>query len=135
MCLVRSGVQGKVFIFKIAEGHKVSDKLLLKIDTYYKLYYINHCTECSKGQFSKGYFFNQFVFNIFFLSPENAVHDFGDLSFEHLQEDDRFMNVPFPRTVGRANELLSEAISGAVGAGHTAVMLGGDHRYRAHHHE
>ncbi|KAF5892738.1 arginase-2, mitochondrial, partial [Clarias magur] len=60
-------------------------------------------------------------------SLENAVHDFGDLSFEHLEEDDRFMNVPFPRTVGRANEILSEAISTAVGAGNTAVMLGGDH--------
>ncbi|XP_053476223.1 arginase-2, mitochondrial isoform X2 [Ictalurus furcatus] len=58
---------------------------------------------------------------------ENAVHDFGDLSFEHLEEDDRFMNVPFPRTVGRANQILSDAMSRAVGAGHTAVMLGGDH--------
>ncbi|XP_053476222.1 arginase-2, mitochondrial isoform X1 [Ictalurus furcatus] len=60
-------------------------------------------------------------------SLENAVHDFGDLSFEHLEEDDRFMNVPFPRTVGRANQILSDAMSRAVGAGHTAVMLGGDH--------
>ncbi|MCI4376854.1 hypothetical protein PGIGA_G00193490 [Pangasianodon gigas] len=60
-------------------------------------------------------------------SLENAVHDFGDLSFEHLEEDDRFMNIPFPRTVGRANQILSDAMSRAVGAGHTAVMLGGDH--------
>ncbi|KAK3553781.1 hypothetical protein QTP70_010520 [Hemibagrus guttatus] len=60
-------------------------------------------------------------------SLENAVHDFGDLNFEHLEEDDRFMNVPFPRTVGRANQILSDAMSRAVGAGHTAVMLGGDH--------
>nr|AHA36868.2 mitochondrial arginase-2 [Heteropneustes fossilis] len=60
-------------------------------------------------------------------SLENAVHDFGDLRFEHPQEDNRFMNVPYPRTVGRANEILSDAISRAVGAGHTTVMLGGDH--------
>lgn len=39
------------------------------------------------------------------------------------------MHVPFPRTVGRANQLLSGAVSGAVGAGHTCIMLGGDHRY------
>lgn len=58
------------------------------------------------------------------------MHDFGDLSFEQLEKDDRFMNVPFPRTVGRANQMLSDAMSRAVGAGHTAVMLGGDHRYR-----
>lgn len=67
--------------------------------------------------------------SLFSISPENAVHDFGDLNFEHLEEDDRFMNVPFPRTVGRANQMLSDAMSRAVGAGHTAVMLGGDHRY------
>lgn len=30
MC--RSGVQGRVFIFKIAQGLKASDKLLLKMD-------------------------------------------------------------------------------------------------------
>lgn len=58
------------------------------------------------------------------------MHDFGDLSFEHPEEDERFMNVPFPRTVGRANQILSDAVSRAVGAGHTAVMLGGDHRYQ-----
>ncbi|KAF7710795.1 arginase-2, mitochondrial isoform X1 [Silurus meridionalis] len=60
-------------------------------------------------------------------SMENAVTDFGDLSFKHLEEDDRFMNVPFPRTVGYANQILSETVSRAVGAGHTTVMLGGDH--------
>lgn len=55
------------------------------------------------------------------------VHDFGDLSFQHLEKDEPFMHVPFPRTVGRANKLLSSAVSRAVGAGHTCVMLGGDH--------
>ncbi|XP_046902762.1 arginase-2, mitochondrial isoform X2 [Hypomesus transpacificus] len=37
------------------------------------------------------------------------------------------MHVPFPRTVGRANKLLSSAVSSAVAGGHTCVMLGGDH--------
>ncbi|XP_062851775.1 arginase-2, mitochondrial [Trichomycterus rosablanca] len=58
---------------------------------------------------------------------ENAVHDFGDLNFQQLEEDKHFMHVPFPRTVGRANQILSDAVSRAVGAGHTTVMLGGDH--------
>lgn len=73
-------------------------------------------------------FINQVVLT-FSFSPENAVHDFGDLSFEHLEEDNQFMNIPFPRTVGQANQVLSDAMSRAVGAGHMAVMLGGDHRY------
>uniref|UniRef100_A0A667Z1J6 Arginase n=1 Tax=Myripristis murdjan TaxID=586833 RepID=A0A667Z1J6_9TELE len=55
------------------------------------------------------------------------VHDFGDLSFPRLEKDEPFMHVPFPRTVGTANKLLSGAVSSAVGAGHTLVMLGGDH--------
>jgi len=58
---------------------------------------------------------------------EYPVHDFGDLNFNHPEKDDDFMHVPFPRTVGRANKLLSGAVSTAVGAGHTCVMLGGDH--------
>ncbi|XP_055721579.1 arginase-2, mitochondrial [Salvelinus fontinalis] len=58
---------------------------------------------------------------------DSPVHDFGDLSFQHLEKDEPYMNVPFPRTVGRANKLLSGAVSNAVGAGHTTIMLGGDH--------
>lgn len=58
---------------------------------------------------------------------ENTVHDFGDLSFPHLEKDEDFMHVPFPRTVGQASQILSDAVSTAVGAGHTTVMLGGDH--------
>uniref|UniRef100_A0A672K244 Arginase, non-hepatic 1-like n=1 Tax=Sinocyclocheilus grahami TaxID=75366 RepID=A0A672K244_SINGR len=61
------------------------------------------------------------------LFVDYAVHDFGDLTFKHLEKDEHFMHVPFPRTVGRANQLLSGAVSGAVGAGHTCIMLGGDH--------
>ncbi|KAI4876888.1 hypothetical protein NFI96_027126, partial [Prochilodus magdalenae] len=58
---------------------------------------------------------------------EYPVHDFGDLSFQDLVKDDHFMHVPFPRTVGRATQLVSGAVSSAVGAGHTSIMLGGDH--------
>lgn len=57
------------------------------------------------------------------------MHDFGDLSFQHLEKDEPYMHIPFPRTVGRANKLLSGAVSNAVGAGNTTIMLGGDHRY------
>ncbi|KAL7889221.1 hypothetical protein AOLI_G00014790 [Acnodon oligacanthus] len=60
-------------------------------------------------------------------SLEFPVHDFGDLSFQHLENDDHFMHVPLPRTVGRASQQVSGAVSRAVGAGHTSVMLGGDH--------
>lgn len=38
------------------------------------------------------------------------------------------MGVKFPRTVGAANKMLAGATSRAIGAGHTLVMLGGDHR-------
>ncbi|CAL8274248.1 unnamed protein product [Merluccius merluccius] len=55
------------------------------------------------------------------------VHDLGDLQFQHPEKDEACMQVNFPRTVGRANQLLAKAVSGAVGAGHTCVMLGGDH--------
>lgn len=55
------------------------------------------------------------------------MHDFGDLSFHHLETDEPYMDVKFPRTVGGANKMLSSAVSRAVGAGHTLVMLGGDH--------
>ncbi|CAK6975627.1 arginase-2%2C mitochondrial [Scomber scombrus] len=37
------------------------------------------------------------------------------------------MDVKFPRTVGAANKKLCGATSRAIGAGHTLVMLGGDH--------
>jgi len=66
---------------------------------------------------------------LYSLVEDYPVHDFGDLTFKHLEKDEHFMRVPFPRTVGRANQLLSGAVSGAVGAGHTCIMLGGDHRY------
>lgn len=56
-----------------------------------------------------------------------SVHDFGDLHFHHPEMDEPYMGVKFPRTVGAANKMLSGAVSRAIGAGHTLVMLGGDH--------
>uniref|UniRef100_A0A4W4HI85 Arginase n=1 Tax=Electrophorus electricus TaxID=8005 RepID=A0A4W4HI85_ELEEL len=58
---------------------------------------------------------------------KNPVHDLGDLSFPYLEKDDSFINVTSPRTVGRANQVVSEAVSKAVEAGHTTILLGGDH--------
>ncbi|XP_063039569.1 arginase-2, mitochondrial [Engraulis encrasicolus] len=55
------------------------------------------------------------------------IHDFGDLNFQHPEKDEPYMHVPYPRTVGRANKLLAGAVSSAIGAGHTSIMLGGDH--------
>ncbi|XP_014898789.1 arginase-2, mitochondrial [Poecilia latipinna] len=60
-------------------------------------------------------------------SLDYSVHDFGDLSFHLPETDEPHMNVKSPRSVGGANQKLSRAVSRAVGAGHTVVMLGGDH--------
>ncbi|KAK2826642.1 hypothetical protein Q5P01_020856 [Channa striata] len=60
-------------------------------------------------------------------SLDYSVHDFGDVSFHHPESDEPYMGVKFPRTVGAANKKLSGAVSRAIGAGHTLVMLGGDH--------
>ncbi|KAM6969226.1 arginase-2, mitochondrial [Tautogolabrus adspersus] len=56
-----------------------------------------------------------------------TVHDFGDLNFHYPENDESYNNIQSPRTVGSANKKLSGAVSRAVGAGHTLVMLGGDH--------
>ncbi|XP_060919636.1 arginase-2, mitochondrial [Labrus mixtus] len=56
-----------------------------------------------------------------------TVHDFGDLNFHYPESDESYNNIQSPRTVGAANKKLSGAVSRAVGAGHTLVMLGGDH--------
>ncbi|RXM33641.1 Arginase, non-hepatic 2 [Acipenser ruthenus] len=55
------------------------------------------------------------------------VYDLGDLNFTHLANDDTYKRIPFPRTTGLASKVLADAVSGAVGAGHTCVTLGGDH--------
>uniref|UniRef100_A0A3Q4B2Y6 Arginase n=1 Tax=Mola mola TaxID=94237 RepID=A0A3Q4B2Y6_MOLML len=56
-----------------------------------------------------------------------AIHDFGDLNFHQIEKDEPYMGVNSPRNVGTANKVMSSAVSRAVGAGHTLVMLGGDH--------
>lgn len=62
------------------------------------------------------------------LSSDDSVHDFGDLSFHTIEDDEPYMDVKSPRNVGAANQVLAGAVSRAVRAGHTLVMLGGDHR-------
>lgn len=66
---------------------------------------------------------------LYLFPPDYSVHDFGDLDFHHFEKDEPYMDVKSPRNVGAANKMLSGAVSRAVGAGHTLVMLGGDHRY------
>ncbi|KAJ0008733.1 hypothetical protein NQD34_016148 [Periophthalmus magnuspinnatus] len=56
-----------------------------------------------------------------------SVHDFGDLKFPKIESDEPYMEVKSPRTVGAATKKLSGAVSRAIGAGHTLIMLGGDH--------
>lgn len=60
---------------------------------------------------------------------DNSVHDFGDLNFHKIEKDEPYMDVNFPRNVGAANKMLSSAVSRAIGAGYTLIMLGGDHRW------
>ncbi|XP_041070650.1 arginase-2, mitochondrial isoform X4 [Carcharodon carcharias] len=58
------------------------------------------------------------------------VYDYGDLSFTTVPNDTPYNNiVHHPRTVGLANQSLTEAVSRAVGDGHLSIMLGGDHSY------
>lgn len=66
--------------------------------------------------------------NFSHLSSDYSVHDFGDLNFHTIEDDEPYMDVKSPRNVGAANQMLSGAVSRAVGAGYTLVMLGGDHR-------
>ncbi|XP_067847451.1 arginase-2, mitochondrial isoform X1 [Heptranchias perlo] len=56
------------------------------------------------------------------------VYDYGDLSFTTVPNDTPYNNiVHHPRTVGLANQSLTEAVSRAVSDGHLSIMLGGDH--------
>lgn len=61
-------------------------------------------------------------------SSDYSVHDFGDLNFHQIEKDEPYMNVQSPRNVAAANKMLAGAVSRTIGAGHTLVMLGGDHR-------
>ncbi|XP_053331146.1 arginase-2, mitochondrial [Spea bombifrons] len=57
-----------------------------------------------------------------------GVYDFGDLNFPQVPNDILYNNnVKHPRTVGLACRVLADAVSRAIGAGHTCITLGGDH--------
>ncbi|XP_043837782.1 arginase-2, mitochondrial [Dromiciops gliroides] len=56
------------------------------------------------------------------------VNDLGDLSFTPVANDELYNNlVVNPRSVGLANQELSEAVSRAVSSGHRCLTVGGDH--------
>ncbi|XP_051866191.1 arginase-2, mitochondrial [Pristis pectinata] len=55
------------------------------------------------------------------------LQDYGDLNFTTVPNDTPYKNIHHPRTVGLANQSLTEAVNRAVGDGHISVMLGGDH--------
>ncbi|KAM4663263.1 arginase-2, mitochondrial [Discoglossus pictus] len=56
------------------------------------------------------------------------VYDIGDLNFSQVPNDEVYNNnVKYPRTVGLACHVLADAVSRAVGTGHTCITLGGDH--------
>ncbi|XP_068253421.1 arginase-2, mitochondrial isoform X1 [Nyctibius grandis] len=56
------------------------------------------------------------------------VHDFGDLNFTPVPNDELYNNlILYPRSVGLASQVLADAVSRAVAAGHSCVTIGGDH--------
>ncbi|XP_028332042.1 arginase-1 [Gouania willdenowi] len=56
-----------------------------------------------------------------------AVKDYGNLSFEDVVQDEPIGCLKGVRSVGGANQRLSEAVQEVKRDGHTSVMLGGDH--------
>uniref|UniRef100_A0A8C5R5U6 Arginase n=1 Tax=Leptobrachium leishanense TaxID=445787 RepID=A0A8C5R5U6_9ANUR len=57
-----------------------------------------------------------------------SVYDVGDLKFSHVPNDALYNNtVKHPRTVGLACQVVADAVSTAIGTGHTCITLGGDH--------
>ncbi|EHB17637.1 Arginase-2, mitochondrial [Heterocephalus glaber] len=57
-----------------------------------------------------------------------SLKDFGDLSFTPVAKDDPFNNLVMnPRSVGLANQELTEVVSRAVSDGYSCVTVGGDH--------
>lgn len=56
------------------------------------------------------------------------MKDYGNLTFENVALDEPVKGSKSVRTVGSANQRLSEAVKAVKRDGHTAVMLGGDHR-------
>lgn len=57
------------------------------------------------------------------------MKDYGNLSYEEVLPDEPVGRVKHPRAVGDANRRLSEAVRAVKRDGHTAVVLGGDHRF------
>ncbi|XP_069463506.1 arginase-1 [Ambystoma mexicanum] len=55
------------------------------------------------------------------------VKDYGDLHFPDVANDEPFLNVKNPRTVGQANEKLAKAVTEVKKTGRTCLTLGGDH--------
>lgn len=61
--------------------------------------------------------------------PGCQVHDFGDLNFTQVPNDELYNNlISYPRSVGSASQVLADAVSRAIVAGHSCVTIGGDHR-------
>ncbi|XP_055006377.1 arginase-1-like [Boleophthalmus pectinirostris] len=58
-----------------------------------------------------------------------SVQDFGDLDFEVFPEDPPVFGVKNPLAVGSANQRLSQTLNRIKTHGHTALLLGGDHRW------
>lgn len=56
------------------------------------------------------------------------MKDYGNLVFEHVSGDEPVGKLKSVRAVGSANQRLSVAMREVKEGGHTAVMLGGDHR-------
>lgn len=56
------------------------------------------------------------------------MKDYGNLTFEEVEDDEPVGRVKCARAVGSANQRLSEAVQAVKRDGHTSVMLGGDHR-------
>jgi len=62
--------------------------------------------------------------------PGCQVYDFGDLNFTQVPNDELYNNlILYPRSVGLASQVLADAVSRAVAAGHSCVTIGGDHRW------
>lgn len=62
--------------------------------------------------------------------PGCQLYDFGDLNFTQVPNDELYNNlIYYPRSVGLASQVLADAVSRAVAAGHSCVTIGGDHRY------
>ncbi|XP_078085706.1 arginase-1-like [Mustelus asterias] len=55
------------------------------------------------------------------------LKDYGDLKFEDVPKDEPFRTIKRPRTVGKANEKVSQAVKKVKADGRICVILGGDH--------